>query len=114
MTGPARNAQLPLRITSTQKAVIEDAAGAAGTSVNAFAVETLLREARGVVREGESWAAFEEALARLARSITKLADLLRRPAIFDPYAMSRAHTLLTTESNRGHHCLTQVSQNHGK
>lgn len=70
-------------MTSTQKATIADAARAAGTSVNSFAVETLLREARNEVQEQESLPALEEALARPAKSIDELVELLRRPSVFE-------------------------------
>jgi uncharacterized protein (DUF1778 family) len=82
------NVGITLCMTSTQKTTIAEAARAACTSVNSFAVETLLREARNVIRAQESWAALEEALARPARSIDELADLLRRPTVFNDRAVA--------------------------
>ena len=83
MTKQPRSVRISLRMTSTQKSNITDAVRAAGTSVNSFAVETLLREAQKIVQEQESWAALEIALARPAKSIEELADLLRRPSVFE-------------------------------
>ncbi|BDI21665.1 DUF1778 domain-containing protein [Herbiconiux sp. L3-i23] len=89
MTRPKRSERLELRVTPTQKEEIEQAAAIEGRSVTDFSVSALVREAEEVIRverelhmTEESWAAFNAILDGPPRSVSGLADLLRRPSAF--------------------------------
>ncbi|MEQ1735389.1 MAG: DUF1778 domain-containing protein [Rhodoglobus sp.] len=82
--------RLELRLTPEQKTEIEQAAALSGRSVTDFSVPLLVREAGEVIRverdlrmSKESWDAFNEILDRPARSVSGLADLLKRPSVFE-------------------------------
>jgi len=89
MVKATRSERLELRVTPRQKADIERAAAIGGRSVTDFSVSALVREAEEVIRverelhmSEESWSAFNAILDAPPRSVSGLADLLRRPSIF--------------------------------
>jgi len=82
--------RLELRLTRDQKSEIEQAAALSGRSVTDFSVPLLVREAAEIIRverdlhmSKRSWDAFNEILDRPAQPISGLADLLKRPSVFE-------------------------------
>jgi len=89
MSATLKKERLELRLTEEQKRTIEQAATISGRSVTDFSVPLLVDEATEVIRQdrelhmsAEAWEAFNEVLDRPARSVSGLADLLRRPSVF--------------------------------
>jgi uncharacterized protein (DUF1778 family) len=89
MTTPLKSERLDLRLTPDQKRAIEQAATISGRSVTDFSVSLLVEEAGEVIRQDrelhmsdDAWVAFNEVLDRPAKTISGLADLLRRPSVF--------------------------------
>ena len=89
MTTALKNERIELRLTAEQKRTIEQAATISGRSVTDFSVPLLVEEASEIIREDrelrmsqEAWEAFNEILNRPAKSLSGLADLLRRPSVF--------------------------------
>lgn len=87
---PTKSDRLELRLTPEQKSEIEQAAALSGRSVTDFSVPLLVKEAEEVIRierdlrmSRESWDAFNEILERPAQTVSGLADLLRRPTVFE-------------------------------
>ncbi|NEM92311.1 DUF1778 domain-containing protein [Galbitalea soli] len=85
-----KSSRLELRLTHEQKSEIEQAAAIAGRSVTDFSVPLLVKEAEQVIRierelsmSKRSWDAFNRILERPARPISGLADLLKRPSVFE-------------------------------
>lgn len=75
--------RLTLELTLEEKATIELAARLTGQSTNEFAVAVLREFASTVNEERRLSHEFSETLARPARSVDGLRDLLRRPSVFD-------------------------------
>ena len=82
--------RLELRLTREQKIEIEQAAALTGRSVTDFSVPLLVKEAGEVIRverdlrmSKKSWDAFNEILDRPARPVSGLAELLKRPSVFE-------------------------------
>jgi len=75
--------RLTLELTPEEKATIELAARLTGQSTNEFAVAVLGAFASTVNEERMVPHEFNETLARPARSVDGLKDLLRRPSVFD-------------------------------
>lgn len=89
MSSPLKSERLELRLTTTQKKAIEEAALLSGRTVTDFSVPVLVEEANEVIREHrdlhmseDTWIRFNEILDRPAQSLSGLADLLRRPSVF--------------------------------
>lgn len=87
---PTKSDRLELRLTREQKSEIERAAALSGRSVTDFSVPLLVKEAEQVIRierelrmSQKSWDAFNEILDRPAHTISGLADLLKRPSVFE-------------------------------
>ncbi len=74
---------LTLELTHEEKATIELAARFTGQSTNEFAVTVLGEFASTVNKQRILSHEFNETLARPARSVDGLKDLLRRPSVFD-------------------------------
>jgi uncharacterized protein (DUF1778 family) len=88
MTAVTKNARLDLRMTATQRELIERAADVAGTTVTSFAVTRLVADAEQVVRQAKTiqldddeWDAFVQILD--APPAPKFADLLSRTPAWD-------------------------------
>ena len=84
-----KSERLELRLTTSQKKAIEEAASISGRTVTDFSVPVLVEEANEVIREhrdlhmsDEAWAQFNEILDRPAQSLSSLAELLKRPSVF--------------------------------
>jgi uncharacterized protein (DUF1778 family) len=82
--------RLELRLTREQKSEIEQAAALSGRSVTDFSVPLLVREAAEVIRverdlrlSKKSWDVFNAILDRPAQPISELAELLKRPSVFE-------------------------------
>lgn len=87
---PTKSDRIELRLTREQKAEIEQAAAISGRSVTDFSVPLLVKEAEQIIRverelhmSKKSWGAFNEILDRPAKSVSGLADLLKRPSVFE-------------------------------
>jgi uncharacterized protein (DUF1778 family) len=90
MSSPIKSDRIELRLTAAQKHEIEQAAALSGRSVTDFSIPLLVREAAEVIRiqrdlqmSKKSWDAFNAILDQPARPISGLADLLRRPSVFE-------------------------------
>ena len=82
--------RIELRLTRQQKIEIERAAALSGRSVTDFSVPLLVERAEEVIRverdlrmSKKSWDAFNAILDRPAQSVSGLADLVRRPSVFE-------------------------------
>ena len=82
--------RIALRLTREQKTEIEQAAAISGRSVTDFSVPLLVKEAEQVIRverdlhmSKKSWDAFNDILDRPAKPVSGLADLLKRPSVFE-------------------------------
>lgn len=82
--------RIELRLTREQKSEIEKAAAISGRSVTDFSVPLLVKEAEQIIRverelhmSKKSWDAFNEILDRPAKPVSGLADLLKRPSVFE-------------------------------
>lgn len=89
MAAPLKDRRIELRVTSAQKAAIEQAAALQGRSVTDFSAETLMERAEEVIQRDRQlrvdairFDAFIEVLDRPARSIEQLRDLLTRESVF--------------------------------
>jgi uncharacterized protein (DUF1778 family) len=87
---PTKSDRIELRLTRQQKSEIERAAAISGRSVTDFSVPLLVKEAEQIIRverdlhmSKESWDAFNEILDRPAKPVSGLADLLKRPSVFE-------------------------------
>jgi uncharacterized protein (DUF1778 family) len=81
--------RLDLRLTSSQKREIEEAAAITGRSVTDFSVSAIVERAEDTIRRereiamsAQSFEAFSAVLDRPATAIDGLAELLRRPSVF--------------------------------
>ena len=82
--------RIELRLTREQKTEIAQAAAISGRSVTDFSVPLLVKEAEQVIRverdlhmSKKSWDAFTDILDRPAQPVSGLADLLKRPSVFE-------------------------------
>jgi uncharacterized protein (DUF1778 family) len=90
MARATKNERIELRLTSEQKTEIEQAAAITGRSVTEFSVPLLVDEASEVIRQErqlqmskKAWDAFNRILDEPARPLEGLADLLKRPSVFE-------------------------------
>jgi len=86
----AKAERLHLRVDAEQKALLEAASAAAGDSVSTFVLAAATEAAAAVLADrrmfalGEdAWRVFDEALARPARDVAGLRELLRAPTVLD-------------------------------
>jgi len=89
MNAPLRDRRIELRVTSAQKAAIEEAAALQGRSVTDFSAETLVARADEVIQRDRQlrvdairFDAFIEVLDRPAQSLDGLRSLLTRGSLF--------------------------------
>jgi len=82
--------RLHLRVDAEQKALLEAASQATGTSVSTFVLAAATEAAAGVladrrvfVLDNDAWQAFDEALARPAGDVAGLRELLITPTVLD-------------------------------
>jgi uncharacterized protein (DUF1778 family) len=86
----AKAERLALRLDSEQKALLEAASAAAGTSVSTYVLKAAteaaaddLADRRAFALDQQSWRVFDEALNRPARDVSGLRELLAQPTILD-------------------------------
>ncbi|HZN17179.1 MAG TPA: DUF1778 domain-containing protein [Micromonosporaceae bacterium] len=86
----AKTERLHLRIDAEQKALLEAASAAAGTSVSNFilavateAAADVLADRHAFVLDEEAWQVFDEALTRPVSDIPGLRELLHSPTVLD-------------------------------
>jgi len=86
----AKSERLHLRVDATQKALLEAASQATGTNVSTFvlrvateAAADVLADRRMFVLDQQAWQVFDDALARPARDIAGLRELLSAPTVLD-------------------------------
>lgn len=89
MNAPLKDRRIELRVTSAQKAAIEEAAALQGRSVTDFSAETLVARADEVIQRDRQlrvdairFDAFVEVLDRPAQSLDGLRSLLTRGSLF--------------------------------
>lgn len=89
----AKAERLALRLDSEQKALLEAASAAAGTSVSTYVLKAAteaaaddLADRRAFALDQQSWRVFDEALNRPARDVSGLRELLTQPTILDTQA----------------------------
>ncbi|MCK2025666.1 DUF1778 domain-containing protein [Microbacterium sp. SSW1-47] len=89
MSTPLKNARLEFRVTSEQKAAIEEAAAIEGRTVTDFSAAALVERAEEVIQRDRRmlvdmvrFDAFIEVMDRPARSIDGLRTLLDRESVF--------------------------------
>lgn len=88
--GETRNEKLDLRLTPTNKRVLQTAASAAHRSVSEFVLESALARAAETLPDrqrfgldAEQWAQFQAALDAPPRTLPRLATLLSEPSVFE-------------------------------
>ncbi|MDR1152413.1 MAG: DUF1778 domain-containing protein [Bifidobacteriaceae bacterium] len=86
----SKDQRLALRLSRPQRAVIEEAALLRGESLTDFSVtaavgraEEVLAERRTWILSPEDWERFVAAIDHPARVLPGLADLARRPSLFE-------------------------------
>jgi uncharacterized protein (DUF1778 family) len=86
----AKAERLHLRLDAAQKALLEAASQATGTSVSTFmlraateAAAEVLADRRVFVLDQQAWQIFDDALARPASDIAGLRELLSEPTVLD-------------------------------
>ncbi|RDV43928.1 DUF1778 domain-containing protein [Leifsonia sp. ku-ls] len=84
-----KDKRLELRISGSQKEIIEEAAALTGRSVSDFSTDVLTRRAEEIIRSDRELrmnaTAFDEFVALLdepPKTIDGLVDLFRRPTVF--------------------------------
>lgn len=89
----AKAERLALRLDSEQKALLEAASAAAGTSVSTYVLRAAteaaaddLADRRAFVLDQEAWRVFDEALTGPARDVPGLRELLATPTVLDSQA----------------------------
>ncbi|PVE98323.1 DUF1778 domain-containing protein [Microbacterium sp. TPD7012] len=89
MASPLKDRRIELRVTSAQKAAIEEAAALQGRSVTDFSAETLVARADEVIQRDRQlrvdairFDAFLEVLDRPAQNLDGLRSLLTRGSVF--------------------------------
>jgi uncharacterized protein (DUF1778 family) len=86
----AKSERLHLRVDAAQKALLEAASQATGTNVSTFvlrvateAAADVLADRRMFILDQQAWQVFDDALARPARDIAGLKELLGTPTVLD-------------------------------
>ena len=86
----AKAERLHLRVDAEQKALLEAASEATGSSVSTFvlaaateAAADVLADRRVFVLDQDEWRVFDEALARPAGDVAGLRELLAAPSVLD-------------------------------
>ena len=86
----AKDERLHLRVEPGQKALLEAASSAAGSTVSAFVLKVateaaadILADRRGFVLDEAGWQVFDEALERPAGEVSGLRELLSAPTVLD-------------------------------
>lgn len=86
----AKDERLHLRLEPTQKALLEAASSAAGSTVSAFVLKAaseaaadVLADRRVFVLDEAGWQEFDRALERPAAEVAGLRELLSEPTILD-------------------------------
>jgi uncharacterized protein (DUF1778 family) len=87
----AKAERLHLRLDPEQKALLEAASEATGSTVSTFvlaaatdAAASVLADRRGFVLDDDAWRAFDEALDRPAAEVSGLRELLTAPTVLNP------------------------------
>ena len=90
MTTATKDSRLELRLSTSQKREIEQAASIEGRTVTEFSVPLLVAEATDVIRRqrelrmsDDAWEAFNEVLDQPAQSLAELKELFRKPSVFE-------------------------------
>lgn len=90
MTTATKDSRLELRLSSSQKREIEQAASIEGRTVTEFSVPLLVAEATDVIRRQRelrmsdaAWEAFNDVLDQPAQSLAGLKELFRKPSVFE-------------------------------
>jgi uncharacterized protein (DUF1778 family) len=85
-----RNQKFDLRLSSSTKRILQEAARASGRSVSEFVVESALARAQETLPDRQrfglnaaQWAAFLSALDARPRVAPRLAELLNTPSVFE-------------------------------
>jgi uncharacterized protein (DUF1778 family) len=85
-----RNEKLDLRLTPTNKRVLQTAASAAHRSVSEFVLESALARAEETLPDrqrfgldAEQWSQFQAALDGPTRPLPRMAALLNEPSVFE-------------------------------
>lgn len=91
LTGPAKSERLNIRVTDTEKALVERAARASHTSASQFVVQAALRSAADVLADqtrfrlpADEWAAFASMLDRPAQVVPALREAAKRRPFSEP------------------------------
>lgn len=86
----AKDERLHLRIEPEQKALLEAASSAAGSTVSAFVLKVatevaadILADRMAFVLDDAGWQAFDKALDRPAMDVAGLRELLTTPTVLD-------------------------------
>ena len=88
----AKAERLHVRLDPEQKALLEAASAASGSTVSTFVLAAATEAAAGVladrrvfVLDDDAWRAFDEALDRPDAEISGLRELLIAPTVLDPH-----------------------------
>jgi len=86
----AKDERLHLRVDAAQKALLEAASQATGSTVSTFvlaaateAAAEVLADRRAFVLDQEAWRVFDEALDRPAGDVAGLRELMTTPTVLD-------------------------------
>jgi uncharacterized protein (DUF1778 family) len=86
----AKAERLHLRVDAEQKALLEAASAATGSSVSTFvlaaateAAADVLADRRVFVLDQQAWQVFDEAVTRPARDVAGLREMLAGPTVLD-------------------------------
>ncbi|WP_412744826.1 DUF1778 domain-containing protein [Krasilnikovia sp. MM14-A1004] len=86
----AKAERLHLRLDAEQRAMLEAASEATGSSLSAFVLRSATDAAAGVLADRraflldeQDWRAFDEALERPAQDVGGLRELLSQPTVLD-------------------------------
>lgn len=90
MVDSAKGERLHLRLEPTQKALLEAASSASGSTVSAFVLKAaaeaaadVLADRRVFVLDEAGWQAFDRALERPEGEVAGLRELLSEPTVLD-------------------------------
>jgi uncharacterized protein (DUF1778 family) len=85
-----KEARIALRVSSDQRAMLDEASRAEGTSLSEFLLQAATRRAEDILADrrrfrlgDQEWAALVELLDRPAADRPRLARLLAEPSVFD-------------------------------
>ena len=89
-TSEMKSEKLDLRLSLSAKATLQMAAVASGRKLTEFVLESALDRAKGMLPDrqifglnAEQWKAFQAALVAPPRDMSRLAELLREPSVFE-------------------------------